>query len=433
MFKKIFLVLLVLAVAAGAFAFLRGQRAGAGASRKQPVAFTTARAAKGSVVQTVSATGTIEPEELVDIGAQVSGKILSFGTGLDGKELDYCSTVSNGMLLAKIDDVTYLADLAVAKAQLAKASASVEVAKANVTSAEVRLNQARREWERAQKIGVGLALSQTSYDAYQSAFETATADLAVAQAGLSQSRAGVVEAMASVEKAERNLSYCTIVSSVDGTVIDRRVNVGQTVVSSMSASSLFLIARDLRHVQIWVSVNEADVGSVRVGGPVTFTVDTFPGRTFKGTVKRIRLNATITSNVVTYTVEIDTDNSDGTLLPFLTANVLFETARADDGLVIPAKALRFSPDGRADGASVFVRESAGGVRRVPVEVLLDNGLDASVKGLAEGMEVVTGVDRRVASSSAAKGSAKNGGGDSNPFMPKMPRPPKGARPPAGPH
>ena len=429
MFKKLLVALILLAIAAGAFLFVRGQRAGT--SRKQPVSYATARATKGPVVQTVSATGTIEPEELVDIGAQVSGKILSFGTDLEGRELDYCSSVTNGMLLAKIDDVTYLADLTVAKAQLAKANASVEVAKANVASATVRLNQARREWERAQKIGVGPAISQTAYEAYQSAFETAEADLAVAQAGLGQSKASVVESTASVEKAERNLSYCTIVSSVDGTVIDRRVNVGQTVVSSMSASSLFLIARDLRHVQIWVSVNEADVGSVRVGGPVTFTVDTFPGRTFTGTVKRVRLNATITSNVVTYTVEIDTDNSDGTLLPFLTANVLFETARADDGLVIPAKALRFSPDGKADGSSVCVRDPGGDIRRVPVAVLLNNGLDASVTGLAEGTEVVTAVNRRAPASPAGGASAK-ADGDSNPFMPKMPKPPKGARPPSGP-
>lgn len=429
MFKKTLLALLALAIVAGAVWLVRGRNAGSG-SRKQQVSYVTAPASKGSVVQTVSATGTIEPEELVDIGAQVSGKILSFGTGLDGKELDYCSTVTNGMLLAKIDDVTYLADLAVAKAQLAKANASVEVAKANIASAEVRLNQARREWERAQKIGVGLAISQTAYDAYQSAFETAEADLAVAQAGLNQSRASVIESTAGVEKAERNLSYCTIVSSVDGTVIDRRVNVGQTVVSSMSASSLFLIARDLRHVQIWVAVNEADVGSIRVGGPVTFTVDTFPGRTFQGTVKRIRLNATITSNVVTYTVEIDTDNSDGTLLPFLTANVLFETARADDGLVIPAKALRFSPDGKADGASVFVREGDG-IRRVPVTVLLNNGLDASVTGLQEGTEVVTAIGRRTAAASPS-GAAKDGDSNSNPFLPNMPKPPKGARGPGGP-
>ena len=387
--------------------------------------FTTAEAKSGSVVQTVAATGTIEPEELVDIGAQVSGKILYFGKGLDGKELDYCSTVTNGMLLAKIDDMTYVADVDVARAMLKRAEASVAVSKASLKDAQVRFGQAKREWERAQNIGVGLALSQTSYDNYRTTFETAEVSVTMAEAQLQQAAASVVEAQAGVEKAERNLSYCDIVSSVDGVIIDRRVNVGQTVVSSMSASSLFLVARDLRRVQIWVAVNEADIGSIREGGPVTFTVDTFPGRVFKGVVRRIRLNATITSNVVTYTVEIVTDNTDGTLLPFLTANVLFETARADGGLTVPSKALRFAPDGRPDGKTVFVLDDNGMPRPVKVEVQLDNGLDASIKGdgLTAGARVVTGVTRR---SSAAK-SAKSASGDSDgssPFMPKMPKPPK---------
>ena len=387
--------------------------------------FTTAEAKSESVVQTVAATGTIEPEELVDIGAQVSGKILYFGKGLDGEELDYCSTVTNGMLLAKIDDVTYVADVNVARAMLKRAEASVAVSKASLKDAQVRFGQAKREWERAQKIGVGVALSQTAYDNYRTSFETAEVSVTMAEAQLQQAEASVIEAQAAVDKAERNLSYCDIVSSVDGVIIDRRVNVGQTVVSSMSASSLFLVARDLRRVQIWVAENEADIGSIREGGPVTFTVDTFPGRTFKGTVRRIRLNATITSNVVTYTVEIVTDNTDGTLLPFLTANVLFETARADGGISVPSKALRFAPDGRPDGKTVFVLDSNGMPRPVKVEVLLDNGLDASVKGdgLAAGARVVTGVTRRASSAKSAKNTSGNTDGAS-PFMPKMPKPPK---------
>ncbi|MBQ7721383.1 MAG: efflux RND transporter periplasmic adaptor subunit [Kiritimatiellae bacterium] len=390
---------------------------------------TLATATKGSVVQTVSATGTIEPEEIVDIGAQVSGKILHFGKGLGGEELDYCSIVTNGMLLAKIDDVTYVADLNVARAQLKRSEASVIVSQATLRDAEVRLEKAKRDWERAQRLGVGLVLSQTEYDDAKTDFDTAEVAVSMAKAQLMQAEAGVVEAQAGVEKAERNLSYCDIVSSVDGVVIDRRVNVGQTVVSSMSASSLFLVASDLKKVQIWVAVNEADIGSIKEGGGVTFTVDTFPGRTFRGVVRRIRLNATITSNVVTYTVEIDTDNSDGALLPFLTANVLFETARADDGLVIPSKALRFAPDGKSDGKSVFVMPADGRMRKVEVEVLLDNGLDASVRGagLANGDKVVTGIVRRPSGSGKVSGGGQGGASDgesASPFMPKMPKPPK---------
>ena len=392
-------------------------------------AFTTAAATRGAVVKTVAATGTIEPEELVDIGAQVSGKILSFGTGLDGEVLDYCSQVTNGMLLAKIDDVTYQADLDVAEAQLQRSKASEAVAEAQLKQAGVNARQARREWERAQRIGVGSALSQTAYEEYESAHENAEAQLGIAEAQLKQAKAAVIEAEASVDKARRNLSYCEIVSSVDGVVIDRRVNIGQTVVSSMSASSLFLVARDLRRVQIWVAVNEADIGSVKPGGRVTFTVDTFPGRTFEGTVRRIRMNATVTSNVVTYTVEVDTDNSDLTLLPYLTANVQFEIDRADDAIVVPAKALRFSPpapDGAPtpEGDAVFVDGGDGQPpRRVPVRVLLSNGVDTAVEpldghSLQEGQIVVTGITM-VAPEAAKSGEAKS------PFTPNLPkRPPK---------
>ena len=412
-------ILAIAALAAGSFCACSKKNDSAA-----DLVFTTAEAKKGPVVQTVAATGTIEPEELVDLGAQVSGKILYFGKGLNGEELDYCSTVTNGLLLAKIDDVTYVADLNVARALLKRAEATVAVGKASLKEAQVRFGQAKREWERAQKIGVGVALSQTAYDNYRTSFEAAEVSVTMAEAQLQQAEASVIEAQAGVEKTERNLSYCDIVSSVDGIIIDRRVNVGQTVVSSMSASSLFLVARDLRRVQIWVAVNEADIGSIREGGPVTFTVDTFPGRTFKGTVRRIRLNATITSNVVTYTVEIVTDNTDGTLLPFLTANVLFETARADGGISIPSKALRFAPYGKPDGKTVCVLDANGMPRPVKVEVLLDNGLDAAVKGegLTAGTRVVTGVTRRSAGKSS-KGASDNAEGAS-PFMPKMPKPPK---------
>lgn len=392
------------------------------AQKQAAVSYLSSAAREGVVVKTVSATGTIEPEEIVDVGAQVSGKILEFGIGLDGKPLDYCSAVTNGMFLAKIDDVTYRADLDVAKAQLVRAKASVEVAEASLRSAEVKFNQAKREWERAEKIGVGIALSQTTYDQYRAAYETAEAAVGSAKAAVSQSQASVVEATASVEKAERNLSYCTIVSAVDGIILDRRVNIGQTVVSSMSASSLFLIARDLSRVQIWAAVNEADIGSLSVGTPVTFTVGTLPGRIFKGTVSRIRLNATITSNVVTYTVEISTDNSDGALLPFLTANILFETSRAEGGIVVPSKALRFRPEGEtAKGPAVYVLGNDGKPVRKEVEVLLSNGLDASVKsaGLKVGDKVVTDVDKHPL-------AGDNGG--SNPFMPSLPKPRKGGAP-----
>lgn len=405
--------------------------------------YDTAAVARGDVISTIAASGTIEPEELVDVGSQVSGKIVAFGTDLAGAEVDYCSHVTNGMVLALIDDVTYLADLDVARAQQAKALANVESARASERRAQVDLDHARKDWDRAQRIGVGLALSQSDFDAYQAAHEMAEAALAVASAAIGQAEASVVEARASVEKAERNLGYCTIAAPVDGIVIDRRVNLGQTVVSSMSVSSLFLVAKDLSHMRIWAAVNEADVGQIHAGQGVAFTVDAFPGRTFRGTVRKVRLNATITSNVVTYVVEIDCDNPDGTLLPYLTANVEFETATARGALVVPARALRWAPEDAppapkelprangavsADGAVWVLEDEARPPRPVAVRVLLNNGSDAAIEPaegceLAEGARVVTR-STEVQSAKAAKEGGANSAGSSNPFMPKMPKPPK---------
>ena len=491
---KWLLSLVVLAVVGIAAAhFLRG--GGSNKPAKNAYRYDTAAVARGDVASTIAASGTIEPEELVDVGSQVSGKIVAFGTDAKGAEVDYCSIVTNGMILARIDDVTYLADLDVARAQQARALANVESAKASERKARVDLDHARKDWERAKRIGVGLALSQSDYDAYEASHESAEAALAVATAAIGQAEAAVVEAKASVEKAERNLGYCTISAPVDGVVIDRRVNLGQTVVSSMSVSSLFLVAKDLAHMRIWAAVNEADVGQIHEGQGVAFTVDAFPGRTFRGTVRRVRLNATITSNVVTYVVEIDCDNPDGTLLPYLTANVEFETAKESGALVVPARALRWAPadapvpgmsltdntDGtdtarKPDGTDAQrsqnlppslrgdAPEGQGGVSRakiaeagivwvledearpprpVPVKVLLNNGSDAAVEALepgalAEGVRVVTratemqGAAKAGAMPSAGAAPGGSDSGTSNPFLPKMPKPRKGrGGPPPG--
>jgi HlyD family secretion protein len=146
-----------------------------------------------------------------------------------------------------------------------------------------------------------------------------------------------------LKRALQNLSYCTIVSPVKGVIIDRRVNIGQTVVASLSAPSLFLLAKDLNRLQVWVSVNEADIGRIKPGQPVTFTVDAHPGDVFPGKVGKVRLNATMTQNVVTYTVEVDTDNSGGKLFPYLTANVNFIVGERKDVLLVPNTALRWTP------------------------------------------------------------------------------------------
>ena len=307
--------------------------------------FRTATVKRGDVEATISATGTVEPEEVVDVGAQVAGLIDYFGKDPDhpGKTVDYGTQVGEGMVLAHIDDSLYAADAENAQATIDAAVANVTRAQADLGQMRAKLVEAQRDWDRAQKIGPSDALSENDYDMYQANFETAKANVAVDDAAVLQAQSAVTEAKAEAEKTKKNLDYCTIVSPVKGVIIDRRVNIGQTVVSSLSAPSLFLIAKDLKRMQVWASVNEADVGSIYAGQSVTFTVDAFPGHPFIGTVGKVRYNATMTQNVVTYTVEINTDNSNNKLIPYLTANVQFEIAKRQNALLVPTAALRWTP------------------------------------------------------------------------------------------
>jgi HlyD family secretion protein len=305
--------------------------------------FRTVQVKRGDLQATISATGTVEPEEVVDIGAQVAGKIVAFGKDKNGKPVDYGSIVEAGTVLAQIDDALYAADAASAKAQLAQAKAAVQKAKADLGQMQAKLLQMENDWARARKLGPSDALSQTDFDAARANFEVAKANLSVGKAAVVQAEGAVAQAEATLKRAQQNLSYCTIVSPVKGVIIDRRVNIGQTVVASLNAPSLFLLAKDLNRLQVWVSVNEADIGRIRPGQPVTFTVDAHPGEVFPGEVGKVRLNATMTQNVVTYTVEINTDNSGGKLLPYLTANVKFIVGERRNVLLVPNAALRWTP------------------------------------------------------------------------------------------
>ncbi len=384
--------------------------------------FRTTPVKRGLIIATISATGTVEPEEVVDVGAQVAGQILSFGKDDRGKSVDYGSVVEAGSVLAKIDDSLYVSDVELAKAGLVQANASQVRAEADLVQMKAKLDEAQRDWERAQKLGPSEALAPTQYDSYKANDEIAKANVAVDQAAVEQAKASVAQAQATLNHANRNLGYCTIASPVKGVIIDRRVNIGQTVVSSLNAPSLFLIAKDLTRIQVWVSVNEADIGSIRPGMPVTFTVDAFAGRVFQGTVGKIRLNATMTQNVVTYTVEVNTDNPDGKLLPYLTANVQFQTGHREDVLLAPNATLRWEPrPEQIDPAFRQEAEATSGARRrtsqpagsqegaslhrgtlwvvqgrlvrpVRVQTGLTDGTQTEVQGadLAEGLQVVTG-------------------------------------------
>ncbi|MFA6135724.1 MAG: efflux RND transporter periplasmic adaptor subunit [Phycisphaerae bacterium] len=394
-------------------------------SQGQDTAYRTAELTRGDLLVTISATGTVEPEEVIDVGAQVAGRIISFGQDAKGNTVDYGSVVEAGTVLARIDDSLYAADVAQAEAQLLSS-------KAGLQRAQAELGQAEQNWKRAQLLGPSEALAKTSYEGYEAAHKTALAQVAVSEASIHQ-------AEAALKRAQRNLGYCIITSPVKGIIIDRRVNTGQTVVASLNAPSLFLLAKDLTRIQVWVAVNEADIGKIHPGQPVTFTVDAFPGETFRGEVGKIRLNASMTQNVVTYTVEITTDNADGRLLPYLTANVQFQLQQLANVLQAPNAALRWSPpatDGtsekggmeRGKGPATAQAPASGkgtGVlwvvdenqkpSRIEVQTGASDGANTVVEGadLREGMQMVTGI--RPPNS----GNGKKEGG--NPFLPSMRR------------
>jgi HlyD family secretion protein len=309
------------------------------------LSFRTEPLIRGNLLATISATGTIEPEEVVDVGAQVVGQIISFGRDLDDsrKVIDYTSRVEEGTILAKIDDSLYGPEVEICRAEVGQAIADEKRADAELAQARAKLYQTERDWDRARKLGPSSAISQADFDTIQNAYETAKAAVPASEAALARAKETVLRSKAALKKAEENLAKTTIRSPIKGVIVDRRVNIGQTVQSSFNTPSLFLIAKDLKRLQVWASVNEADVGNVHLKQRVTFTVDTFPNRTFTGEVSQIRLNAMMTQNVVTYTVVVDTDNSDGKLLPYLTANLLFEVDQRKDALLIPNAALRWRP------------------------------------------------------------------------------------------
>ncbi len=331
------LVIVVIAsVAGGAVWYFRRDTGG-------EAQYRTAEVKRGGLLATITATGTLEPEESIDVGAQVQGRIVKFGTDKNGKQVDNNSEVDEGMILAWIDDSVYKSEVDQAKAALDQSTAGVARAQADLGSFQAKYTQAERDWERAKRLGPSDALAQADYDAAESAYESAKANIAVGQAEIAQANATVEQDKASLARAQQNLTYCTIPSPVKGVIITRRVNIGQTVVSSLSAPSLFLIAKDLTRMQIWTAVNEADIGNIHEGQDVTFTVDAYGNRKFTGKVSKVRLDAQMTQNVVTYTVEITTENKDRALIPYMTANVSFQVAKKDNVLLVPNVALRWSP------------------------------------------------------------------------------------------
>ncbi len=417
-------VLVGLAAVAGGAVFLAR-----GCSRPEThLEFKTEPLERADIRRTISATGTVEPEELINVGAQVNGKIMEFGRDADGKTVDYGSRVVKGMILAQIDDVTYKADLQEAEASLEQAEAAILSAEAAIKESEANELLAKNNWARAQTLYAQKSMTRSDYDSYQASFYSTGAESAKAKAQLAQAKASKSIAEASLVKARRNLEYCTIVSPVDGVVIDRRVSVGQTVVSNQTASSIFLVARDFKKMQVWVSVNEADIGSIKTNMPVRFSCDAFPGMEFVGAVHRLRLNATLSSNVVTYIVEVNADNHEGKLIPYLTANVKFVRAERLNVLAAPAAALRYNPPEAIrlapapeldrHEAVLWVPAGPEKVRPVKVQTGLTNSLQTEIitDELKAGDLLVVGTQQVTT-------GVRDADGVKNPFMPNMPKPP----------
>jgi len=430
--KKWIVLLLVLAAGGGGSWWWFNQN-----EETNGVTFRTATVERGELVYSINATGTLQPEEVIDVGAQVAGRIISFGTDPNNpkKPIDYGTQVDEGTILANIDDSLFETRLASATAQHNRALADYDQLRA-------KRDQAQLEWKRARELHdrIPPSISDTEYDLAKANAASADATVRIGQAAIDESNS-------SLKEAKINLGYTVIRSPVKGIIIDRRVNIGQTVVASLNAPSLFLLAKDLTRMQVWASVNEADIGGVKVGQRVRFTVDAHRGTTFWGETAQIRLNANMTQNVVNYIVVVNVDNSSGKLLPYLTANLQFEVDRVKDALLVPNAALRWKPRteliapefreeyasantrqrpeggggmgggegakrGKRDTSIVWV-EASGFLKPVPVKIGISDGSRTQIlDGLTEGDKVIMGETRKDEQSV-------------NPFTPQMFRRPPG--------
>ena len=386
--KKIGIAIVVIAVlAVAAFLILRK-------SEKPQMKYKTAEIHRGSIVNTVTATGTIEPIVQVEVGTQVSGIINHI-------YVDYNSVVKKGEVIAELDKTTLEADLASSSATL----------QSNKTEYEYQ----EKNFLRIKGLHEKKMLSDTDYE--------------TAEYQYNKAKSSYEKSQSDITKARQNLEYATIYSPIDGVVIDRAVEEGQTVAASFNTPTLFTIANDLRQMRVIADVDEADIGGVVEGQQATFTVDAFPEDVFKGSVTQVRLQPTTESNVVTYEVVVDAPNPDLKLKPGLTANLTIYTMQKDSVLLVPLKALRFQPENApepvADSANPRARvlwmQSPQGLQPVNVTTGDNDGIFAEITGdIKEGDKVVTGVDIGVASIS-------DGQGEANPFMPSPPGARKNAK------
>lgn len=328
--------IVAIGLAIGGYVFFTGER-------KAPVRYRTAVVDRGAIVSVVSATGSINPVVSVQVGTQVSGMIKSL-------HADFNSRVKAGDTVAIIDPEPF-------KARRDQAASNLEMARSNVARANSDLSQRKRELDRVQSLIVQQFVSQNDVDVALTNHQSAEAQLKVAEAQVKQ-------AEAALNSAELELKYTTIKSPVDGIVVARNVEVGQTVAASFATPNLFLIALDLTKMQVDTNVSESDIGGILEGKDASFTVDAYPGVRFAGTVRQIRLAPINVQNVVTYNVVVAVDNRDLRLKPGMTANVSMVVAQRDHVLKVPSAALRFTPPAtdRGEGYGQAMKaESRSGV------------------------------------------------------------------------
>lgn len=354
--KKRILVLILLVAAVGIFAAfnLRG---------KGPVQYYTAPVETGEIKQVVEATGTINAVITVQVGSQVSGTISKL-------YVDFNSHVKKGQLIAQIDPPLFQGALSQARADLENARANLAVAIANTAKAKASEVQTKADYERNLGLSKQGVISQQSLDVAKANADSAAAQVTAALAQENQARAQVQQKEAAVQVAQTNLDYTIIHAPIDGTVVARNVDVGQTVAASLQAPTLFTIAQDLTKMQVYAKTDESDVGQIRSGQKVTFKVDAYPRETFSGTVSQVRMNSTVVQNVVTYDTIIDFDNPELKLFPGMTAYVSIPVATAANVLKVPNGALRYKPDLPAEELRALyqksgIPENAGGRKTAP--------------------------------------------------------------------
>jgi HlyD family secretion protein len=382
--KYIFIaVVTLLIIAAGTYYFK---------SRKPAVSYKTAKLEKGTIVSTVSATGNLSAVTTIQVGTQVSGTIQKL-------YVDYNSRVKKGQPIAEIDPSLF-------NASVEQSQGNALVAEANLHKAKVTLADAERTLQRNRKLLADGIISQGDFDVSETAWQAAKASIKAAEGSVAQTRGSLMQA-------KTNLRYSIIRSPVDGVVISRAVDVGQTVAASFQTPTLFTIAQDLTKMQIEVSVDEADISRIRLGQKASFTVDAYPEEKFVGTVVQIRSAPIVTQNVVTYMVVVNVDNSELKLKPGMTANVAIVVAKKEDVVKIPPVALRFKPKGGDEKAP-----SKGDTASTPAAMGKGGGKPGERKGdgqvvyvLKEGKPTPVPVKTGIASSSSIElvdGSLKEG-------------------------